>query len=956
MALNTHTVLIKVKQMGSRKVSREMKGLTVGLTAVGLAAAGMAREIIRASDEMTNLGNKSRVFARTQGEAANRMATVISTARTMNMEMNGVADVMQRVSMSADQVGLSNQEVTKMVSNLSKATMLSGATAQEATGALRQFGQALAANRLSGQELNSILEQTPMIARLIADSMGVAVGELRALGKQGLITAEVMKTALATSIDDLDRKFSKFEFPIAALMVSAKRETTLLINSLSELTGAGQLLRNMAQGLVDSLVDLNRSFAVGGEQAQKFVGFLNTTKDVVLGLFAAFAGNALVKFIAGLFASVKAAGGLRAALIALPNPYLKLAGVVLTVASVLFSLDKGFGDVEVTAKKNVKTLENVQSALGAITNADAKGIRFWKEQFDAASQTTEEFRENLEALAHSLDRVDISGYGQLTMGGATNFEGAATRELTRLGGEKNQLLPEQISRAEPMSDTKRELEARLVDVKSQYDSLTRWLQSRLATLAETGKKLPANLRAELSDLREDLDPNFDVDSVQIGINRINELRKNIAAVGPVTDDVSDSLNRMVGESLNNMAKLIPELDAMPGTIDTTSYAYTQLIAALEGTAFKFEELGEIQKRTREREEETAQAKLDQLRLLQREQALMDKLAISLNPIVDLKRELNLLEAQATEQFGEGTEKLTAFLVKLKEYEDWQVRQLARGVGVSAGFGPSIQQADADQGQQDMAVVGAALDTAKEGGNQEEIDHLTQLQEFMQRRLDMNAQLREDQTAMQVMNQGLLEGELSAAELREGAFASMREGFASVAGPALDLGANISKITAAGVGGLTNSITEMATTGKGSFKELGKSFLTMITQMIVQMTVMMALVTAIGMLPGGSAMLELMGMSGGGMGGKKPGKAAGGPVAGGQPYMVGERGPELFVPPQSGSMKSNRDLAGMGQQPPQVTVVNVDSSENTLSAMGSEEGESVIMNVIQRNPEILRSIS
>jgi len=87
---------------------------------------------------------------------------------------------------------------------------------------------------------------------------------------------------------------------------------------------------------------------------------------------------------------------------------------------------------------------------------------------------------------------------------------------------------------------------------------------------------------------------------------------------------------------------------------------------------------------------------------------------------------------------------------------------------------------------------------------------------------------------------------------------------------------------------------------------------------------------------------------------RPG-AAGRPMRAGMPYMVGERGPELFVPPQSGSLKSNREMNMMAQQPPQVTIVNVDSTQNTLDALGSEEGEQLILNVIQRNPEILRSL-
>lgn len=46
-----------------------------------------------------------------------------------------------------------------------------------------------------------------------------------------------------------------------------------------------------------------------------------------------------------------------------------------------------------------------------------------------------------------------------------------------------------------------------------------------------------------------------------------------------------------------------------------------------------------------------------------------------------------------------------------------------------------------------------------------------------------------------------------------------------------------------------------------------------------------------------------------------GKAIGGPVQSGQPYMVGERGPEMFVPNQSGSIIPNKRMGGG------VTVIN-----------------------------------
>lgn len=42
-----------------------------------------------------------------------------------------------------------------------------------------------------------------------------------------------------------------------------------------------------------------------------------------------------------------------------------------------------------------------------------------------------------------------------------------------------------------------------------------------------------------------------------------------------------------------------------------------------------------------------------------------------------------------------------------------------------------------------------------------------------------------------------------------------------------------------------------------------------------------------------------------------GKAIGGPVSRGSPYMVGENGPELFMPTQSGNIVSNEKMSGMG---------------------------------------------
>ena len=61
------------------------------------------------------------------------------------------------------------------------------------------------------------------------------------------------------------------------------------------------------------------------------------------------------------------------------------------------------------------------------------------------------------------------------------------------------------------------------------------------------------------------------------------------------------------------------------------------------------------------------------------------------------------------------------------------------------------------------------------------------------------------------------------------------------------------------------------------------------------------------------------------------RAAGGPVSAGSPYLVGERGPELFMPRTSGSIYPN-DAMGMGGAN---IVVNVDAGG---SSVGGDLGQ------------------
>ena len=65
---------------------------------------------------------------------------------------------------------------------------------------------------------------------------------------------------------------------------------------------------------------------------------------------------------------------------------------------------------------------------------------------------------------------------------------------------------------------------------------------------------------------------------------------------------------------------------------------------------------------------------------------------------------------------------------------------------------------------------------------------------------------------------------------------------------------------------------------------------------------------IGAATGGQGLFGIAGQLIGGLIGL-PGRATGGPVSPGRPYLVGERGPELFVPTASGRVETGRFAGG-----------------------------------------------
>ena len=186
-----------------------------------------------------------------------------------------------------------------------------------------------------------------------------------------------------------------------------------------------------------------------------------------------------------------------------------------------------------------------------------------------------------------------------------------------------------------------------------------------------------------------------------------------------------------------------------------------------------------------------------------------------------------------------------------------------------------------------------------------------------------------------------------------ALSDVQQGFKDWSDALPDTTANIKSLTNQGLNGLTDALTA-GVTGAANFadamKSMAKSVIDSLIKMLIQKYIVDAAFGAItGFIGNTQTGINSAAGYGSSLGGADPfntsnfsGKAIGGSVQSGQPYMVGERGPEMFVPNSQGSIVPNGRLGGAN---------SLDTSNFAPRAIGGSVQNGSPYMVGERGPEM-----
>ncbi|EHU1920593.1 tape measure protein [Acinetobacter baumannii] len=245
------------KSMDSLSVAtRQLAGYMAGLVTVSAAINNM--------DTYTGLQNRLKLVTNNQVELNKATEDTFRIAQKTYSAWDSVLQVYQRFSDNAKTLNLTMDDTARLTETVSKAVAISGASASAADAALVQFGQALASGTLRGEELNSVMEQTPALAKAIAQGMGITVGELRSVAAEGKITSQEIVKALRNVEKDVDALFAKTDITIGQSLTLLNNEITKFVGESGKGSGAAQVLAGNIQTLAGNLDVLTSAMMVGG--------------------------------------------------------------------------------------------------------------------------------------------------------------------------------------------------------------------------------------------------------------------------------------------------------------------------------------------------------------------------------------------------------------------------------------------------------------------------------------------------------------------------------------------------------------------------------------------------------------------------------------------------------------------------------------------------------------------
>ena len=213
-SVDTATNALNRFSSSARNAVNIISGIGIGTMLGNIATQAVEKvselpsRLVSIAGQYAGIQARLKLLVGDQARVAEMNEAIYQSALRSRGSFEQMADAVTKIGMTAKEAFPDAKQVVPFVEGIQKLFAIGGTGAQQQGDAMLQLTQALGSGKLQGDEFRSIAEAAPLIEQMVAKYMGVSQGALKELSSKGAITADILKNAILSNLDEINSQFA----------------------------------------------------------------------------------------------------------------------------------------------------------------------------------------------------------------------------------------------------------------------------------------------------------------------------------------------------------------------------------------------------------------------------------------------------------------------------------------------------------------------------------------------------------------------------------------------------------------------------------------------------------------------------------------------------------------------------------------------------------------------------
>lgn len=350
----------------------------IGTVLAGFATLSFAKSLLDTADAMQSINSQVRQVTSSETEYLAVQRQLLEVANNTRASLESTSSLYVSTSRALKDYGYTQQEILQFTEATNNAMTIGGVQAEQQAAALMQLSQALGSGVLQGDEFKSIAEAAPILLDTIAEYMGKSRAEIKKLGSEGELTADVIFKAISGASEKFSEQAAKMPMTMGqALTVFSNNWQSMIskmLNDSGAMSGIASIIKMIADNL-NLVVPIVAGFGVAVAAATaQVIGFNVAMLANPFGLIAVAIG-AVIGLIAQFGDQIDVFGGGWSNLLDVIQAVWQ--AITETIGAAIAEIEAWFGGVTDWLNENVggwstlfsRVMSAIATVVGAYVNA-----------------------------------------------------------------------------------------------------------------------------------------------------------------------------------------------------------------------------------------------------------------------------------------------------------------------------------------------------------------------------------------------------------------------------------------------------------------------------------------------------------------------------------------------------------------------------------------------------------